>query len=91
MYLFTGAALFLLVLLPTKKKISPRTQKTLYIFVLIWIVCFAYRINTGQDIVHLLNKKDNFVDEQQPAGPMKGPFSKHYSNDAGRKAKTQGQ
>jgi len=90
-YLFTGAALLLVVLLPTKKKISPKTKKALYLFVLIWIVCFAYRINTGQDIIHLFNKNDNFGNERQPARIKEGPFNKYYSNDAGRKAKTQSQ
>jgi hypothetical protein len=87
-YLFTGAALLLLILLPTKGKISPKSKKALFLFALIWIVCFAYRINTGQDIIYLFNKKDNFTNERQSAGIKKGPFSKYYSNDAGREAKT---
>jgi len=88
-YLITGVVLFLLVVIPTKEKISPKTKKLLYIFVIIWIVCFAYRVNTGNDITNLFKSNDDFVvEESQPTTIKKGPFSKYYSNDAGRKPKT---
>lgn len=83
--------MLLLVILPTKEKISPKSKKALYLVVVIWIICFTYRINTGQDIIHLFNKNDNFGNERQPAGIADGPFNKYYSNDAGRKAKTRDQ
>lgn len=86
-YLFTGAALLLLVFLPTKEKISSNTRKTLFVFVIIWILCFAYRINTGNDIIYLFDKNDTFGDEREPARLESGPFNKYYSNDAGRKPK----
>jgi hypothetical protein len=86
-YLFTGVVLFLLVIIPTKEKISHKTKKALYVFVVIWIICFAYRVNTGNDITRLFNSPDDFEDESQSTTIKKGPFSKYYSNDAGREAK----
>ncbi len=87
-YLFTGMVLFLLVIIPTKEKISHKTKKALYVFVVIWIVCFAYRVNTGNDITYLFNSSDDFDDGSQSMTIKKGPFSKYYSNDAGREPKT---
>jgi hypothetical protein len=87
MYLFTGAALLLLILLPTKEKISSKTQKALYLGVIIWIICFAYRVNTGNDITHLLNNSDDFGNKKNPTKIEGSPFNKYYSNDAGRKPK----
>jgi len=87
MYLFSGAVLLLLVFLPTKERISSNTRKALFVFVIIWILCFAYRINTGNDIIYLFDKNDTFGNEREPAGLGGGPFNKYYSNDAGRKAK----
>jgi len=88
-YLITGVILFLLVVIPTKEKIPPKTKILLYIFVIIWIVCFVYRVNTGNDITYLFNSSDDFVvEESQPPSIKKGPFSKYYSNDAGRESKT---
>jgi hypothetical protein len=86
-YLFTGVVLFLLVIIPTKEKISHKTKKALYVFVVIWIICFAYRVNTGNDITRLFNSPDDFEDESQSTTIKKGPFSKYYSNDAGRETK----
>ena len=86
-YLYTGAALLLLVILPTKGKISPKTRKALYLLVVLWIICFAYRINTGKDITGLINRGDDFADQPEPAGIKGGPFNKYYSNDAGRNSK----
>lgn len=86
-YLFTGVILFLLVIIPTKEKISHKTKKTLYVFIVIWIICFAYRVNTGNDITHLFDSSNDFEDESQSTTIKKGPFSKYYSNDAGRKSK----
>jgi len=87
-YLYTGLLLLLLVVLPTKGKMSSRTRGWLYVAVVIWIICFAYRVNTGNDIISLSSKKDTSGDETRPMQGEKGPFSKYYSNDAGRKAKT---
>lgn len=86
-YLFTGIILLLLVIIPTKEKISSNTKKYLYVFVVIWIICFTYRINTGNNITHLFNSSNDFDDESQSTTIKKGPFSKYYSNDAGRKSK----
>ena len=85
-YLFSGAALLFFILLPTQKKVSSNTRKTLIVFVIIWIICFAYRMNTGKDIIYLFNKSETFRNEPEPAG-IKGPFNKYYSNEAGRKSK----
>jgi hypothetical protein len=84
-YLFTGAVLLILIILPTKEKISPKTTKFLYLAVVIWIISFAYRVNTGQDIIYLFNNNDNTLTEGQP-NKIKGPFNKYYSNEAGRKS-----
>ena len=86
-YLFTGAALLLLVIIPTKEKISSNTKKYLYLFVVIWVICFTYRINTGNNITYLFKSSNDFDDESQSIKIEKGPFSKYYSNDAGRKSK----
>ena len=83
-YLLTGALLLVLIILPTKERISAKTQKTLYLALFIWIISFAYRINTGQDIIYLLNNNGNLGNEHQPR-KMGGPFNKYYSNEAGRK------
>jgi len=86
-YLFTGLALFLLIVLPTREKISSNTKKALYLAVIIWIICFAYRVNTGNDITSLFTTSDNFGEESPPKRIEGGPFNKYYSNDAGRKAR----
>jgi len=86
-YLFTGIALLLLVIIPTKEKISSGTKKALYVFVVIWIACFVYRINTGNDIIHLFKNSNNFDNGTQSREIEGSPFKKYYSNDAGRKAK----
>ena len=91
LYLFTGLALFLLVVLPTKGKVSTKTKKALYLGIAVWIICFAYRINTGQDIIQLFNKSDNFGNEPRSTRIQGGPFNKYYSNEAGRKAKANNQ
>jgi len=85
-YLFAGALLLFLAFLPTKERISPNTRKALFVFLIIWIICFAYRMNTGKDIIYLFNKSETFRNEPEPAG-IKGPFNKYYSNEAGRKTK----
>lgn len=90
-YLFTGLALLLLIVLPTRGKISSQTRTWLYVAVILWIICFSYRVNTGNDIISLFKKSDNFDDESQPVQVPGGPFNKYYSNDAGRKAKTTNQ
>jgi hypothetical protein len=89
LYFFTGAVLLFLVLFPTKKKASPKTQKALYLALAIWVICFAYRINTGQDIIYLFGKKDIYGNQSQPPQIKGGPFNKYYSNDAGRKSKSE--
>ena len=86
-YLFTGIILLLLVIIPTKEKISSNTKKYLYLFVVIWVICFTYRINTGNNITYLFKSSNDFDDESQSIEVKKGPFSKYYSNDAGRKSK----
>jgi hypothetical protein len=86
-YLFTGAALLLLVVIPTKEKVSSNTKKALYVFAVIWIICFAYRINTGNDITRLFKSSDDFDNESQSKSVGGSPFNKYYSNDAGRKSK----
>ena len=85
-YLITGVVLLFLVIIPTKDKISPNTKKALYVFVVIWIICFAYRIDTGNDITYLFKSSNGFDDGTQST-TIKGPFNKYYSNDAGRKPK----
>jgi len=90
LYLITGVVLLGLFLLPTKEKISSSTRKLFYFAAVIWVICFAYRVNTGQDITYLFKKNnaahDTFNPEAQP-GKVTGPFNKYYSNDAGRKPK----
>ena len=86
-YLLTGLPLLLLVLIPAKEKASSVTKKAAYVLAVIWIICFAYRINTGNDIIYLFDKNDTFGNEHEPARLEGGPFNKYYSNDAGRKAK----
>ena len=87
-YLIIGAGLLLLLFLPTKEKISAGTQKALYVFLVIWIICFAYRINTGRNITHLFESRNNYNSQKQDAPRVQGsPFNKYYSNDAGRKPK----
>ena len=86
-YLFTGIALLLLVVIPTKEKVSSGTKKALYVCVVIWVTCFAYRINTGDDILRLFKSNDDFDDGTQSTGIKGSPFNKYYSNDAGRKPK----
>jgi hypothetical protein len=90
-YLLTGLPLLLLIVIPSKEKVSSATKKAAYVFAVIWIICFAYRINTGNDITHVFNKSSNdysdFDDETPSSQIKKGPFSKYYSNDAGRKSK----
>jgi hypothetical protein len=85
-YLLTGIVLLILVVLPTKEKVSFKTQKFFYIAAIIWIICFAYRVNTGRDIISLLSKS-NDIDIQAQPGKLEGPFSKYYSNEAGRSPK----
>ncbi len=85
-YLISGIVLLLLVIIPTKEKVSQNTKKALYVFVVIWLICFAYRINTGDDITRLFQSSNDFDDSNQST-TIKGPFNKYYSNDAGRKAK----
>ena len=86
-YLLTGLPLLLLIVIPSKEKVSSATKKAAYVFAVIWIICFAYRINTGNDITHVFKSSNNFNDETPSSQIKKGPFSKYYSNDAGRKAK----
>ena len=87
-YLFIGAALLLLAVLPTKGKISAGSRKALYLVLIIWLISFAYKISTGHDIVHLFHRgNDEFGTSRQPARVKGGPFNKYYSNDAGRKPK----
>jgi len=90
-YLFTGLALLFLVVLPTREKISSKTKKALYFTVIIWIMCFAYRVNTGDDIISLFKKSDDWGEESRPIRIEGGPFNKYYSNEAGRKVKTNNQ
>jgi hypothetical protein len=87
LYLLTGIVLLLLVLVPTKEKVSRDTKKALYLCVVIWIICFAYRINTGSDITRLFKSSNDFSTQQNSPGTWDSPFNKYYSNDAGRKPK----
>jgi len=86
-YLFSGIVLLLLVFIPSKEKISSKSKKFLYVCIVLWIICFTYRINTGNDITFLFNSSDDFAAESQPATIRTGPFTTYYSNDAGRKSK----
>ena len=86
-YLLTGGVLLLFIMLPTRKKIPGKTQKALYLVILIWIICFAYKMNTGDDIIRLFAKGDDLGSEQNSTRIEGGPFNKYYSNDAGRKPK----
>jgi hypothetical protein len=82
-YLVTGIVLLILVFLPTKEKVSSKTQKLFYLAAIIWIICFAYRVTTGRDIISLFSTSNEFDIQAQP-GNLKGPFNKYYSNEAGR-------
>ena len=88
-YLITGVVLLILVILPTKEKISAKSQKVLYLGVVIWIICFAYRISTGEDIIYLFKNKNTWESESKPIELKGSPFNKYYSNDAGRKSKSE--
>ena len=79
--------MLLLVFIPAKEKIASKSKKFLYVCMVLWIICFTYRINTGNDITSLFNSSDDFADGSQPVTTKKGPFNKYYSNDAGRKPK----
>jgi hypothetical protein len=85
-YLFTGVVLLILVVIPTREKVSPKSQKLFYLAAIIWIICFAYRVNTGQDIISLFSKTNDFHMQARP-DKLEGPFNKYYSNEAGRKPK----
>ena len=86
-YMFTGAILLFLVILPTKEKMSAKTQKALYLGVVIWVICFGYRIYTGQNITALFENNEALDNESQPVRIAESPFNKYYSNEAGRKPK----
>ena len=86
-YRLTGLPLLLLIVMPSKEKVSSATKKAAYVFAVIWIICFAYRINTGNDITYVFKSSNDFDDETRSKQLKGGPFSKYYSNDAGRKAK----
>jgi hypothetical protein len=84
-YLLTGVGLLLLVVLPTKGKISSKTRAAPHVPVIIWILCFTFRVNTGDDITSLFKTSDTFCDESRPVSVVGGPFNKYHSDDAGRK------
>jgi hypothetical protein len=88
-YLIVGALLLLLILLPTKEKMSPGTKKALYICGALWIICFGYKLTTGRDITRLFESRDSFhYESETKTSEIKGsPFNKYYSNEAGRKPK----
>lgn len=88
-YVIAGAVLLLFAVVPTRNKISGKTQKALYVGIIIWIICFAYKINTGDDIIELFTKSDDagMDGERSATGIEGGPFNKYYNNDAGRKSK----
>jgi hypothetical protein len=88
-YLIIGIVLLLLVILPTKEKISAKTQKALYLGIVIWIICFAYRISTGEDIIYLFKNNNTWENDSKPIELKGSPFNKYYSNDAGRKPKNE--
>ena len=87
LYFITGAILLVLLLLPTKEKLSGKTANFLYIAIVVWAVCLGYRLYTGQDIIHLLDRNDGYIAEERSPGTVQGPFNKYYSNDAGREPK----
>jgi len=87
-YLITGVILLLLVILPTKENISNKTQKAIYLGIVIWIICFAYRISTGVDIIYLFKNNDNWENENKSIELKASPFNKYYSNDVGRKPRS---
>jgi hypothetical protein len=88
LYLIIGAVLLLLILLPTKEKLSAGTKKALYILAIIWLASFVFRVGTGSDITSMFQKEDNFYfEEEAKTSEIKGsPFNKYYSNDAGRQS-----
>jgi hypothetical protein len=88
-YLIIGVVLLILIILPTKEKISAKTQKALYLSIVIWIICFAYRIGTGEDIIYLFKNKNTWENENKPIELKGSPFNKYYSNDTGRKPKSE--
>ena len=86
-YLLVGAVLLILIMMPAKGRVSGTAQKALYLLVIIWVVCFGYKIRTGNDVTSLMHKNDAFNGESRPATVKGGPFNRYYSNDAGRKPK----
>ena len=88
-YLITGVVLLIFIILPTKEKISAKSQKALYLGTVIWIICFAYRISTGEDIIYLFKTDNSWENESKPIELENSPFNKYYSNDAGRKSKSE--
>lgn len=85
LYLVAGGILLSLVILPTKEQVSPATRKAFYLALVIWVICFAYRLNTGESIMNLFKNNDNFEQESQSTILKASPFNKYYSNEAGRK------
>jgi len=84
LYLITGIILVILVILPTRKS-SPASKNIVYLAAIIWIICFAYKFNTGQDIFRqLANNVNNEINAESQPLKIKGPFNKYYSDESGR-------
>ena len=88
-YLIVGAILLLLIMLPTKERVSAGTKKALYVLAVIWLAAFAFRVGTGSDISSMFQKDDeiHFEDEERTPGVKGSPFNKYYSNEAGRESR----
>jgi hypothetical protein len=71
LYLISGVLILLLIIIPTKEKISAGTKKALYVVAAIWIICFAYKVSTGRDIIYLFKgSNDYYYSEKQPSAPI---------------------
>lgn len=84
LYLFSGLVIVVLAIMPANGKISSRTQKIFYLAIILWIICFAYSLNTGQDNKYLFMHHGEVKGEAETV-KIGGPFNKYYNNEAGRK------
>ena len=84
LYLITGIILIILIIWPTRKS-APASQNIYYLAAIFWIICSAYKFNTGQDIFRLFtNNISNELNTEVQPFKIKGPFNKYYSDESGR-------
>ena len=50
-YLYTGLGLLVLAIATSSGKISSKVQQFSYFSILLWLLCIAYRVVTGEDLI----------------------------------------